>query len=161
MKYPISVCVAVFFCAILFFGCGKSPCTAGERLSRLTATVSLPAGHLYQSDADIRDESYMPESMGKNLYDIRGYSELSHAETYAVYLGSGYGSAFEIAVFQARDSVGAEDITDMCLYRGNYLLKAGILEENGYTVLRSGNTVCGFFGMTQETAQKYFLILFS
>ena len=94
----------------------------------------------------------MPDGFGSSLYAIRGYDELSHVDSYAVYLGSGYGSVFELAVFSAKDLAAVSEVTDMCRIRAEYLIGIGEIKENEVTISVKGKTVFFIVGAEQSDA---------
>lgn len=147
-------CVAAFliFSLFLFSGCQSKMASPADAVLSLLATEKLPVGRLYDSEAAAHERYYMPEDLGKSLYALRGYDELSHVDAYAVYLGSGYDSTFELAVFSTKDLAAVSEVTDMCRIRAEYLIDAGRITENEATVSVRGRTVYFIVGMEQKEA---------
>lgn len=152
MKHYLKLCGVTFLVLVLFVSCGKESPSPADTILSLIAVEKLPAGRLYDSKAAAHEEYYMPKDLGKSLYAIRGYDELSHVDAYAVYLGSGYGAVFELAVFLAKDLAAVSEVTDMCRIRAEYLIDAGRITENEATVSVRGRTVFFIVGIEREEA---------
>lgn len=150
LKFCLSALLILSF--FLFVGCKKASASPAESIFSLTKTEKLPAGRLYDSEAAAHEEYYMPKDLGRSLYAIRGYDELSHVEEYAVYLGSGFDSSFELAVFLSKDIPSVSEVTDMCRIRAEYLIDAGRITENEATVSVRGRTVFFIVGIERKEA---------
>lgn len=117
--------------SLLFAGCSGTETPPKERLlAWMERYESLPAGKLYSSEAKAWEADYMPPEMAATLYDLRGFSELAHAEGYAFYLPQKENAFTELAVFCAKDESGVRDIIDACRTRAAFLIKAGIAETH-------------------------------
>ena len=154
MRYLFKLCGAAFLSLLLFLcvGCGKEAPSPADAVLSLISEEKLPAGRLYDSEAAMHEAHYMPRELGKALYAIRGYDELSHIDSYAVYLGSGYDASFELAVFSAKDIASLSEVTDMCRIRAEYLIEAGRINENEFVISVTGKTVYFVVGMDREEA---------
>lgn len=127
-KYAIVLLIFAFLPC--FTGCQSLHTPPKERLLLLMERApSLPAGTLYASADAEWEEAYMPPGMAESLYDLCGYSELSHAEAYAFYLPKREDAFLELAVFEAKDESGVRDLYDMCRYRGEFLKRAGSVTQ--------------------------------
>ena len=152
MKNYLKLYAAILLAVFLLTGCGKESTFPADMVLTLIAEEKLPAGRLYDSEATAYEEHYMPKDLGKSLYAIRGYDELSHVDAYAVYLASGFDAKFELAVFLASDLTSVSEITDMCRIRAEYLIDAGRITENEATISVRGRTVFFVVGIEREEA---------
>jgi hypothetical protein len=152
MKHYLKLCGVTFLVLVLFVSCGKESPSPADTILSLIAVEKLPAGRLYDSKAAAHEEYYMPKDLGRWLYAIRGYDELSHVEEYAVYLGSRFDSSLELAVFLAKDLAAVSEVTDMCRIRAEYLIGVGQIAESEACISTRGRAVFFIVGMEREKA---------
>ena len=151
---------AAFLCLLLLFCMALSGCEANtvapiERLYDVKDAISLPHGIYYNSRAEKWEEGYIAPETAESLYRFNGYSELHHAEEYAVFLSDRFGSVYEIGIFRARDRVTADELVSMS-YRRIALLQRYASNKNDGCVAVFGSNVIYVYGF-DEAAQKQIL----
>lgn len=152
-KYVLSVLLLLL--SAMLFSCGTEPEAPRGILERMVrAGNDLPAGTVYDRRAEKWEDGYMDPAILAELYDLRGYSELSHIEDCALYLSGRYDAPFEIGVFLCYDEAVAEDVREMCLYRMDFLTRHGAIKEENAAVMTSGRYVIYVAGAEPATAKK-------
>ncbi len=152
-KKCLSALLLTLFSAFCLLSCEGQPLSPGERLSRIEGSeIALPAFRMYDSEATLSDEHYMPEGMASALYDLMGYSELSHAESFA-FLLSARGDAFlECVLFLSADRASASELAFAASARGDFLQKNRYIGEDLVHIYRTGRYVFAVYGLDRRTA---------
>ncbi len=152
----LSITLTLLFLLCLFLtACENSPLSAGERLARIQdLALDLPAHRLYDSASAIHESTYMPEGMAASLYDLSGYSELSHAESYAFCLSAHRDGFFECALFLAKDTSGVSELCDAVRVRGEFLSRRGYIDASSVHIYHTGRYVLAVYGLGKKSADR-------
>lgn len=83
----------------------------------LACEESLPAGVIYDTDAEEGEKGYLSESLCIALYgDERVPAEWTFVSEFAIYLTAAE-HPFELAVFRCDSSDGTEEVSELCARR--------------------------------------------
>ena len=140
------ICLFVILAPVLQ-SCSKAQKSAEDILYRICASVELPAGSTYLSQAEEGEENYLSPDTASALYGARALEEkLPLVEEYAIYLAAS--APCEIAVFKCRSRSDTDGVAEMCLERADAL-----------GALMKGTALDGLYGQARVTKHKKYVVM--
>ena len=121
MKNPAikSLFCIVLICACLFSGCARRDKRTDNSLYEICASLSLPAGETFLSDAKEGEANFLSRDTADSLYG-KGCVERTFPliAEYAVYISS-FAEPCEVAVFKCYSRTDTDTVSEMCLERAD------------------------------------------
>ena len=145
--------VCLCYGCLFLLGCNAERVSPIERLYKMRDAVSIPHGLYFNSEAEKWEAGFIAAETAEALYRFDGYTELHHAERYAVYLSDRFDTAYEIGIFDAPDRSAQNELIAMCLRRIDLLSRNG-RDGKGVRVATVGYSVVYFFGFDEESVDR-------